>query len=214
MYKIQLKDRTKMDEVAVYFMEDAGKLLEHWKSIEENEERIERMSSALRGEPAADLGLSKETAPLLTEVELKVGAKQDFSMERSWVVLHNTNGTMGRYYVGNLLAKVRWVIAEGQYLKLASFVATGITKENTYGEGGFEQITCCGNPVLHHYSSSIVPLVSDFEDDFSKEKITMLPYKVIGTFETMEQVNADIARQRLSDMEVELLLHDIPGELG
>ena len=214
MYKIQLKDRTKIEEAAIYYMEDANKLLEHWKSTEENEEKIERMRYALRGEPVADLGLLPETTPLLTEVELKVGAKQDFSMERSWVVLHNTKGDVSRYYVGNLLAKIRWAVTEGQYVKLGSFVATGICKENEYGEGGFEQVTCCGNPVLHHYSSSIVPLVSDFEDDFNKEKITMLAYKVIGTFENMEQVNADIAKQSLSDMEVEMLLHDIPGELG
>ena len=214
MHKIQLNDRTKIEDVAIYYMEDANKLLEHWKSIEENEDKIEKLRYALRGEKVADLGLSAENNPLLTEVDLKVGAKQDFSMERSWLLLHNTKGGTSRYYVGNLLAKVRWAVTEGQYVKLASFVATGITKENEYGEGGFEQVTCCGNPVLHHYSSSIVPLVSDFEDDFNKEKITMLAYKVIGTFENMDQVNADIAKQSLSDMEVEMLLHDIPGELG
>lgn len=214
MYKLQLIDRTKEQRVATYYMEDASKLYEHWKSVEENEERIEYMRYALRGEKTADLGLTYEEAPLVTEVELKVGAKQDFSMEHSWLVLHNTKGYEGKYYVGNLLAKIRWVSCEGKFLKLGSFVATGICKENTYAEGGFEQVTCCGNPVLSHYSSSIVPLVSDFEDDFSREKITMLGYKVLAEFSDMEEVNADIARKRLTDAEVEILLHDIPGELG
>ena len=61
---------------------------------------------------------------------------------------------------------------------------------------------------------SVAPLVSDFEDDFSREKITMLGYKVLAEFGSMEEVNADIAKKRLTDAEVEVLLHDIPGELG
>jgi len=214
MHKIQLTDRTKENRIATYYTEDAAKLYELWKENEENEERIERMRYALRGEKTADLGLTYEEAPLVTEVELKVGAKQDFSMERSWLVLHNTVGHEGKYYVASLVAKIRWAICEDKFLKLGSFVATGICKENNYAEGGFEQVTCCGNPVLSHYSSSIVPLVSDFEDEFSREKITMLGYKVLAEFETMEEVNADIAKKRLTDAEVEVLLHDIPGELG
>lgn len=214
MYRVQLTDRTKENKIAIYYMEDAAKLYELWKDNEENEERIERMRYALRGEKTADLGLAYEEAPLVTEVELKVGAKQDFSMERSWLILHNTKGYEGKYYVAALTAKIRWAICEGKFLKLGSFVATGICKENNYAEGGFEQITCCGNPVLHHYSSSIVPLVSDFEDDFSREKITMLGYKVLAEFASMDEVNEDIAKKRLTDAEVEVLLHDIPGELG
>lgn len=214
MHKIQLIDRTKESKIATYYMEDAAKLYELWKENEENEERIERMRYALKGEKTADLGMTYEEAPLVTEVELKVGAKQDFSMERSWLVLHNTVGHEGKYYVASLVAKIRWAICEDKFLKLGSFVATGICKENNYAEGGFEQVTCCGNPVLSHYSSSIVPLVSDFEDDFSREKITMLGYKVLAEFASMEEVNEDIAKKRLTDAEVEALLHDIPGELG
>lgn len=214
MHRVQLVDRTKENRVVTYYMEDAAKLYELWRENEENEERIERMRYALRGEKVADLGLSYEEAPLLTEVALQVGAKQDFSMERSWLVLHNTKGHEGKYYVAALTAKIRWAICEGKFLKLGSFVATGICKENNYAEGGFEQITCCGNPVLSHYSSSIVPLVSDFEDDFSREKITMLGYKVLAEFASMDEVNADIAKKCLTDAEVEVLLRDIPGELG
>ena len=80
MYKLQLNDRTKENRIATYYMEDASKLYELWKSNEENEERIERLRYVLRGEKMADLGLTYEEAPLVTEVELKVGAKQDFSM--------------------------------------------------------------------------------------------------------------------------------------
>lgn len=214
MYKLQLMDRTKEQRIATYYMEDASKLYDLWKKNEEKEERMERMQDALRGVKTADLGLTFEEAPLLTEVTLQVGAKQDFSMESSWLVLHNTKGHESKYYAGNLLAKIRWVICEGKYLKLGSFVSAGICKENTYAEGGFEQVTCCGNPVLSHYSSSIVPPVSEFEDDFSTEKITMLGYKVLAEFSDTEAVNADIARKRLTDAEVEILLHDIPGELG
>lgn len=214
MHKIQIKDRTKSGIIATYYMEDAGMLFDLWKESEENEERVERMRYALRGEKTADLGLNCEEAPLVTEVELQVGAKQDFSMEQSWLVLHNTAGHEGRYYVASLVAKMRWVICEGRLLKLGSFVASGICRENNYAEGGFEQVTCYGNPVLHHYSSSIVPLVSEFEDDFSREKITLLGYKVLAEFDSMEEVNADIAKKCLTDAEVELLLHDIPGELG
>lgn len=214
MHKVQIVDRTKENKIAVYYMEDAAKLYELWKTNEESEERIERMRYALRGEKTADVGLSKEETPLITEVELKVGAKQDYSMERSWLVLHNTKGYEGKYYVACLTAKIRWVVCEGKFLKLGSFVANGICKENNYAEGGFEQVTCCGNPVLCHTSSSVVPLVSDFEDDFSREKIMMLGYKVLAQYETMDEVNADIAKKRLTDAEVECLLHDIPGELG
>ena len=214
MHKVLLKDRTKENKIATYYMEDASKLYDLWKQDEESEERVERMRYALRGEKTADLGLSYEEAPLVSDVELKVGAKQDFSMERSWLVLHNTKGYEGRYYVASLTAKIRWAICEGKFLKLGSFAAVGICKENMYSEGGFEQVTCYGNPVLSHYSSSVAPLVSDFEDDFSREKITMLGYKVLAEFGSMEEVNADIAKKRLTDAEVEVLLHDIPGELG
>ena len=214
MHKVQLTDRTKENKIATYYMEDAAKLYELWKDNEENEERVERMRYALRGEKTADLGLSYEEAPMVTEVELKVGAKQDFSMEKSWLVLHNTKGYEGKYYVATLTAKIRWAVCESKFLKLGSFVAAGICKENNYAEGGFEQVTCCGNPVLSHYSSSVVPLVSDFEDDFSREKITMVGYKVLAEFSGMDEVNADIAKKCLTDAEVEVLLHDIPGELG
>ena len=96
MHKIQLTDRTKENKIATYYMEDAAKLYELWKENEENEERIERMRYALRGEKVADLGLSYEEAPLVTGIELQVGAKQDFSMERSWLLLHNTKGYEGK----------------------------------------------------------------------------------------------------------------------
>ena len=134
MYKVQLKDQTKENKIAVYYMEDASKLYDLWKSNEQNEERIERMRYALRGEKTADIGLTYEEAPLICEVALQVGAKQDFSMERSWLILHNTKGYEGKYYVGNLLAKIRWAVCEGKFLKLGSFAATGICKENTYGD--------------------------------------------------------------------------------
>lgn len=198
MHRVQITDRTKEKKTATYYMEDAAKLLELWKENEESEERIERMRQDL----------------LVTEVELKVGAKQNFTLEKSRLVLHNTKGHAETYYVNNLIAKIRWVICEDKLLKLGSFVATGICKENTYDEGGFEQITCCGNPVLDHYSSSVVPLVSDFEDEFAREKITMIGYKVLAEFASMEEVNTDIAKKCLTDAEVEALLHDIPGELG
>lgn len=214
MHKLQIVDRTKENKIAVYYMEDAAKLYELWKENEESEERIERMRYALRGEVTADVGLNKEETPLVTEVELKVGAKQDFSMERSWLVLHNTKGYEGKYYAASLTAKIRWAVCGGKFIKLGSFDAAGICKENNYAEGGFEQVTCCGNPVLRHTSSSVAPLVSDFEDDFSREKITMLGYKVLREFATVEEVNEDIAKKRLTDAEVECLLHDIPGELG
>jgi len=214
MHKVLLNDRTKENKIATYYMEDASKLYDLWKSNEENEERIERMRYALRGDKVADLGLTYEEAPLVTEVELQVGAKQDYSMERSWLVLHNTKGYEGRYYVASLTAKIRWVVCDGQFIKLGSFIATGICKENMYSEGGFEQVTCYGNPVLSHYSSSVAPLVSDFEDEFSREKITMLGYKMLAEFSNVDEVNADIAKKRLTDAEVEVLLHDIPGELG
>ncbi len=190
MYKVEMTDRTKEKNTAVYYMENTAKLYELW---EENEEKV---------------------TSEVSEIELKVGAKQDFSMEKSWLVLHNTKGIESKYYVASLVAKIRWAVCEGKFFKLGSFTAAGICKENAYAEGGFEQITCCGNPVLSHYSSSVVPLVSDFEDDFSREKITMLGYKVLAEFETMEEVNADIAKKCLTDAEVEVLLHDIPGELG
>lgn len=214
MHKVQLTDRTKLDKIAVYYMEDARQLYEHWKEIEEHEQRLEKMRRALEGESESDLGLTYEEAPFITEAELKIGAKQDFILEKSWIVLHNTKGYESRYYVENLLIKIRYAVENGVYFKLGSFVASGITKENAYAEGGFEQVVCCGNPVLQHCSSYIVPQVSEFEDDFSKEKITMLGYKVLSVYTSMEEVNADIARKELTEEEVELLLHDIPGELG
>lgn len=190
MYVVQLNDRTKAEKMTTYYMEDVKILLDHW---EETEEKV---------------------LPLVTETELKVGAKQDFSLEKSYITLHSTTGNEGRYYVESLLVKIRWAKLEGGYVKLGSFVASGITKENPFGDGGFEQVTCCGNPVLKHESSYVVPLVSEFEDDFAKEKITMLAYKVLNVFDNVEDVNADIAKKSITDAEVEYLLHDIPGELG
>ncbi len=192
MLKLELKDATKISEKAVYYMEENKKLLELW----EKEERTE--------------------AGTFSETELKIGAKQDFTLNKSWITLHNTIGQENRYYVESLVIKVRYAYAPALnvYLKLASFVANGIAKENTYGEGGFEQVTCLGNPVLSHYSSSIAPIVSDFEDDFKWEKITLLGYKEINRFEDIGEVNRDIEKQALTDLEVEMLLHDIPGELG
>lgn len=190
MYKVEVKDRTKEQNTTIYFTEDVKALRHLWEVNEEKE------------------------IPSITETELNVGAKQDFSMKKSNLVLHNTRGHEGRYYIEELTVKIRWVFCEGKYRKLGKFIATGICKENTYGEGGFELVTCCGNPVLSHYSSSIVPLVSDFEEDFAKEKITMLAYKELEQFSDIEEVNADIAKKSFTDAEAEVLLHDIPGELG
>lgn len=214
MHKVQLTDRTKLDKIAVYYMEDAKQLYEHWKATEESEQRVEKMRRALKGEPESDLGLTYEEAPFIMESDVKVGAKQDFTLEKNWIVLHNTKGYESRYYVENLLVKIRYAVENGVYLKLGSFVAKGITKENAYAEGGFEQVLCCGNPVLYHYSSYIVPQVSEFEEDFSQEQITMLGYKILAVYASMEEVNEEIAKKELTVEEVEVLLHDIPGELG
>lgn len=191
MFQLQMKDRTKTAETAVYYMEDKEVLREFWNRTEQHTESAE-----------------------FSEVEMKVGAKQDFTLEKCRLAIHNTKGQECRYYMENLLIKVRWAKKEESYLKLASFMANGIAKENEYDEGGYEQVVCCGNPMLDHYSSEITPLVSDFEDDFKREKITMLCYKEIGRFENLDEVNADIARKDLSDTEIETLFHDIPGELG
>lgn len=190
MYKVQIKDRTKEKNLATYYLEDVTRLLNHW---EENGEKV---------------------MPMVSEVELKVGAKQDFTLNKSVITLHNTTGNEGRYYVESLLVKLRWAVLDGRYVKLGAFEVTGIAKENTYGDGGFEQVTCCGNPVLAYYGSPVTPIVSEFEDDFVNEKITMLAYKVLNVFENVEEVNADIAKKVITDAEVESLLHDIPGEIG
>ena len=191
MFQLQINDRTKTAEKAVYYMEDKFVLQEHWNREEVREETAE-----------------------FAEVDVKVGAKQDFTLEKSRLAIHNTKGQECRYYVEQLLIKIRWAKCGDEFLKLASFVANGIAKENEYGEGMYEQVTCCGNPVLKAYNSDITPLVSDFEDDFKREKITMLCYKEIGRFVTLDEVNADIARKDLSDADVENLFRDIPGELG
>ena len=191
MFRLELKDRTKMADTAVYYMEEKETLQEFWQQKECRPETV-----------------------LFSEVELQIGAKQDFSMEKSHLVIHNTAGRECRYYCEQLLVKVRWAKEGEDYRKLASFTATGMAKENEYDEGGYEQIVCCGNPVLHHYTSEITPLVSDFEDDFKREKITMLCYKEIGRFSASDEVNADIARKALSEKELETVFRDIPGELG
>ena len=191
MYQLQIKDRTKTAEKAVYYMENKETLQEFWTRTEVREESAE-----------------------FAEVEMKVGAKQNFTLEKSHLVIHNTKGREGHYYIEQLLIKVRWAKVGDEFLKLASFVVTGMAKDNEYGEGVYEQVVCCGNPVLDHYASDITPLVSDFEDDFQREKIAMLCYKEIGRFATLDEVNADIARKDLSDTEVEILFRDIPGEMG
>lgn len=191
MVRLQMRDRTKMAETAVYYMENKESLQDIWKRTEQDAEDAE-----------------------FSEAEMKVGAKQDFTLEKCRLVIHNTKGQECLYYIENLLIKVRWAKKEETFLKLASFVATGIAKENEYEEGGYEQVICCGNPVFDHYTSETTPLVSDFEDDFKREKITMLCYKEIGRFENLDEVNADIARKDLSDAEIEALFRDIPGELG
>lgn len=191
MFRLEMKDKTKTAETAVYYMEEKETLLELWRKQE------------CRPEGAS-----------FSEVELQVGAKQDFSMEKSHLVIHNTAGRECRYYGEQLLVKVRWAKDGEGYRKLASFTASGIARENEYEEGGYEQVVCCGNPVLRHYTSEITPLVSDFEDEFKREKITMLCYTEIGWFPTLEEVNADIAKKSLSEKELESLFRDIPGELG
>lgn len=191
MLKLEMKDRTKTSETAVYYMEEENVLKDFWNRTEQCVE-----------------------AAVFSEMELKIGAKQDFTMEKCSLTIHNTRGQECRYYIENLVIKVRWAKEENGYLKLASFVATGIAKENEYDEGGYEQVICCGNPVLEHYTSEITPLVSDFEDDFKREKIKMLCYKEIGRFAVISEVNEDIARKDLSGEELERLFRDIPGELG
>ena len=191
MFKLEISDRTKTTEVAGYYMESKEVLQNFWERTEQHTDGTE-----------------------IKEVEMKVGAKQDFTMEKCRLAIHNTKGQECRYYIENLVVKVRWAKEGNTYLKLASFVATGIAKENEYDEGGYEQVVCCGNPVLEHYTSEITPLVSDFEDDFKREKITMLCYKEIGRFAALSEVNEDIARKDLSGEELELLFRDIPGELG
>ena len=191
MLKLKMRDRTKTSETAVYYMEEKDVLKDFWNRTEQRVEGAE-----------------------FSEAEMKVGAKQDFTMEKCRLTIHNTTGQACRYYIEKLMIKVRWVKEEDSYLKLASFAATGIAKENEYDEGGYEQVVCCGNPVLEHYTSEITPLVSDFEDDFKREKITMLCYKEIGRFAALSEVNEDIARKDLSGGELELLFRDIPGELG
>ena len=170
MYRIQINDRTNVEKLATYYTEDVNNLLAHWEESGE------------------------KTVPLVTEVDLKVGAKQDFTLEKSVITLHNTTGTEGRYYVESLLVKLRWAMINGTYVKLGAFEVSGIAKENTYDDGGFEQITVCGNPVLLHESSFVTPIVSEFEDDFAKEHIKMLAYKPLNVFESVEEVNADIAK--------------------
>jgi len=139
MYRLQLADKTKQADFVTYYMEEKEKLQDYW----------------CRSEQYAE-------GAAYTEVELKIGAKQDFTMENCHLVIHNTKGQECRYYAEHLLVKVRFAKAEEGYLKLASFVANGIAKKNEYEEGGYEQVVCCGNPVLDHYASPITPLVSDF----------------------------------------------------
>jgi len=43
MHRVLLNDRTKENKIAAYYMEDASKLYELWKTNEESEERIERI---------------------------------------------------------------------------------------------------------------------------------------------------------------------------
>lgn len=191
MFQLKMKDRTKAAETAVYYVEDKRDILGIW-------------GWNMVMEPSAEF----------LDVELKVGAKQDFTMEKCRLVIHNTKGQECRYYIDNLLLKVRWAKLGEEYRKLACFVATGIAKENEYDEGGYERVECYGNPVLKHQSSESTPLVSDFEEDFKREKITMACYKEIGRFLALSEVNEDIARKDLSGEELELLFRDIPGELG
>ena len=191
MYRLQIKDKTKTAETAVYYMEEKEDLQEFWSRTEQSAEIVSFL-----------------------ETDAKVGAKQDFSMGKCHLVVHNTNGREIRYYIESLQIKVRWAKEKEDYVKLASFVANGIAKENEYDEGGYEQVVCCGNPVLEHYASEITPLVSDFEDDFKREKITMLCYREMARFDSLEEVNADIAKKEFTDAELELLFRDIPGELG
>ena len=219
MYKITLFDyncASCTSGTASFYVDDIDIFEEKWSKLERSPERIERFRRSKNGEVVTDYYSDDEELNIVQEDKnAEILHEKHLLYHNKRMSLVNAYWWEGLYNVRDLDIHIRYVKFKGEYIKMASFIAQGISTYSMFdGEKKFHRIMCFGNPVLNMQISEDSPSTSKRLSDYDNDVVESFVFLPINEYKTLNQMQKYFDSKRLSTNERYRLLFDIPGDEG
>lgn len=212
MYKITLYDfccSPICDGVASFYTDSLEDFESKWlpKMKDSEPETVERYFRSKGGEIVTDYYSDYPDINIVQEdSSAEVLEEQSFEEKELDITLYNIYGCSRVYHINSLKYVLRKLRFQGKELIVAKYSIKGICNDGLFGE--LARAIVWGNPVCEaQYSSPVQkgPEIQHFpQEAFADDRIEC--------FVWLPQSVEDI--HRLNEEELDLMLHDLPGEAG
>lgn len=219
MYKITLFDyncASCTSGTASFYVDDIDIFEEKWSKLERSPGRIERFRRSKNGEVVTDYYSDDEELNIVQEDKnAEILHEKHLIYHNKRISLVNAYGWEGLYNVRDLDVHIRYVKFKGEYIKMASFIARGISTYSMFSdEKKYQRIMCFGNPVLNMKLADDSPDSTDRLSDYDNDVVESFVFIPINEYKTLNQMQKNFDSERLSTNERYRLFFDIPGEAG
>ena len=218
LYLIQLFDYNLpgfVSGVTKVFVEDIEQFSTRYQGIETDKARVERFLRSKSGEIVTDYYSDDPSLNIVQQVDV-----QELGYRMIWrrdqiISVENGFGCESDYWFKVLAMEIRWIKDKDTYYKLVKPSGRDCCIQDFSDvTRRWGRVTVMGNPFWIHKEKSKLPYASDSLDDYQGISLEAYVWQVADTFETEEEVKADMKMGWLSKEQISRAFADIPGDAG
>lgn len=150
MYKITLNDdnRCPITEMSAHFFtEDIEEFQKRWFALEPSDDRKSRFLQSKNGECITDSSYCDANFNIVQQGMAKIYDEQKFVLHDKKMTVQNFYGCISVFYSKKLEITFRWICFQGNYYRIAKYLAAGICEID---DGLYRTVECNGNRVLEN----------------------------------------------------------------
>ena len=219
MYLIQLFDDncgTCCSRVTNVFVDDIEDFSKHYLSVEtKNTERVDRFLRSKAGEIVTDYYSDSPDLNIVRKMKTEdLATVRSFAKDKT-ITLINGYGCDSVYHFDRLIFTIRYIKCEDKYYKLIKTTASGCCHMNSFdSEKPWYRAVVHGNKFWFYKEDSETLYNSEKRSDFKGTTIESFVWHTADVFENEEDMKADMETTWPSDLQINRVLKDLPGDAG
>ena len=150
MYKSTLNDCNRCpiaEGSALFFTEDIEEFQKRWFTLEPDEDKKSRFLRSKNGECVTDSFCSDASLNIVQQGTSRIYVEQKFVLYDKEMNVQNFYGYTCVFYSKKLEITFRWICFQGEYYRIAKYLAAGICEID---DGLYRTVECRGNCVLEN----------------------------------------------------------------
>jgi hypothetical protein len=193
--------------VVEVYVEDIEAFTEQYTKLEKDEERVDRFLRSKAGEMVTDYYSEDPSLNIVQIVDAEELARDCETQYDKMISILNGFGWPSDYYFRKIQFEIRWMRLNGDLYKLVK----------TKGEGCYAKVDFMGEPCrrIRIYGNPFWIYWEDGEREaFLDAHLESYVWHVAEQFETEEEFIEDQKRNGLTQVQIQRILEDLPGDAG